>query len=142
MTCKSLSEVALLLTLSATVFISSCAVTSNNPDPIEVYQGPLATIDFTNHPQLFHSTKFLNRQISMGPNFAGHYHIAYMSCGTQCRDNVIVDSISGSIVETFQSCSTPIFSINSVNLNTEIRTPNQLCVQGAFSLSNGELVKF
>jgi hypothetical protein len=59
-----------------------------------------------------------------GPNFAGHYTVIIIGCGTECASFVIVDAASGRVFSRAQkeyTCS-PIFRVNSRLLTTDVCT--------------------
>ena len=59
-----------------------------------------------------------------GPNFAGHYTVIIIGCGTECASFVIVDAATGRVFSRAQreyTCS-PIFKVNSRLLTTDVCT--------------------
>ena len=59
-----------------------------------------------------------------GPNFAGHYTVIIIGCGTECASFVIVDAASGRVFSRAQkeyTCA-PTFKVNSQLLTTDVCT--------------------
>jgi hypothetical protein len=59
-----------------------------------------------------------------GPNFAGHYTVIIIGCGTECASFVIVDAANGTVYSRAQKEYTcePIFKIDSRLLSTDVCT--------------------
>jgi hypothetical protein len=59
-----------------------------------------------------------------GPNFAGHYTIIMLGCGTQCASFLIVDAASGRVFSHAQKEYTcePTFKVDSRLLTTDVCT--------------------
>jgi hypothetical protein len=59
-----------------------------------------------------------------GPNFAGHYTVIILGCGTECASFVIVDAASGRVFSRAQKEYTcgPAFNVNSRLLTTDVCT--------------------
>jgi hypothetical protein len=59
-----------------------------------------------------------------GPNFAGHYTVVIIGCGTECASFVIVDAASGRVFSRAQKEYTcgPTFKVNSRLLTTDVCT--------------------
>ena len=59
-----------------------------------------------------------------GPNFAGHYTVIIVGCGTECASFVIVDAASGRVFSRAQKEYTcePTFKVNSRLLTTDVCT--------------------
>jgi hypothetical protein len=59
-----------------------------------------------------------------GPNFAGHYTVIIIGCGTECASFVIVDAASGRVFSRAQKEYTcePTFEVNSRLLTTDVCT--------------------
>jgi uncharacterized lipoprotein YmbA len=122
----------ILLALS----LNGCTTTQPQ---IELYSGPFSTIDFSNSPAQLASSKYLNRQVMAGPNFAGRYHVAYMSCGSQCRDNLVVDLTTGAIIGEFQSCYKPDYHLDSIAIIAELTHPSGECLTQTFHIVDQRL---
>jgi len=68
-----------------------------------IYRGRPAPVDFRSYPTDSHSDPEMERQIRMeitqgakkGPNFAGHYTVVELGCGSNCQVFTIVDAITG-----------------------------------------------
>jgi hypothetical protein len=59
-----------------------------------------------------------------GPNFAGHYTLIIIGCGTQCASFVVVDAVSGRVFSHAQKEYTcgPDFKVDSQLLTTDVCT--------------------
>ena len=60
-----------------------------------------------------------------GPNFAGHYTVIIIGCGTECASFVIVDAATGRVFSRAQreyTCG-PIFELDSRLLATDVCSP-------------------
>lgn len=68
------------------------------PEPVIVYNGKPAKVDFDSMPELSNFYTLITEGISKGPNFAGHFTFIQWGCGTSCLSFAIVDAISGKIV--------------------------------------------
>jgi len=66
-------------------------------DPVEIYEGTPAKVDFSRDPWYKTYYTMITTQVDEGPNFAGHYTFASWGCGTECLNYVIVDTITGKI---------------------------------------------
>ncbi|GAC12882.1 hypothetical protein [Aliiglaciecola lipolytica] len=107
------SRLFLNLKLLGWSFISFSAFSSSNLPSFEDF--PIAsqanitlqTIDFDSHPDgVFVLQKWQGMQdivIGEPANFAGHYFVMGIGCGTACQLNIIVDVNSGKIVDSIDS---------------------------------------
>jgi hypothetical protein len=60
----------------------------------------------------------------VGPNFAGHYTVIDIGCGTECASFIIVDAANGRVFSGAQkeyTCA-PIFKVDSRLLTTDVCT--------------------
>lgn len=66
----------------------------------ELYSGPIAEVKFDNSlfPKAQQFQSVITQAVSEGPNFAGHFVIAEIGCGSNCQDHAIVDVVTGNIV--------------------------------------------
>jgi hypothetical protein len=66
----------------------------------EAYTGPIANVNFEspNFPQAKQFASVISEAVAGGPNFAGHFAIAEIGCGTNCQNHAIVDVITGNII--------------------------------------------
>lgn len=100
------------------------------------------TIVFTSHPKWLAKSPYLNRQIEGGPNFAEHYSVAYISCGQNCRDNLIIDMNTGYIIDEVRSCGTPEFSLHSDIINIPVRpTEYSECRMVSYKIDDQVLIR-
>ncbi len=64
----------------------------------EIYAGKLAPVDLYSHPDAMeYRTRLKEDTATNGVNFAGHYSIVEIGCGTECEIIFIVDAIDGKI---------------------------------------------
>lgn len=71
--------------------------------PAMLFEGPLAEPDFSTNPK---AEQFKTRIIAAcadGINFAGHYTLVTMGCGTACQFGMVVDRKTGAIYDGFTS---------------------------------------
>lgn len=61
------------------------------------YEGKIAPIDFTSHPEAPDFETALTEGIKDGPNFAFYYTIVPLICGGGCREIVVVDARNGKV---------------------------------------------
>ncbi|ENU0751979.1 hypothetical protein [Klebsiella michiganensis] len=92
---KLLSVSVALLSMISTVVFSE---TRNNLPMDRVYQGPIHLPDFTGRDRAYltYRTKISN-EMRTGPNFAGHYAIVEIGCGTSCRFAFVGDVATGQV---------------------------------------------
>jgi len=66
----------------------------------EVYTGPIAEVRFDspNFPQAKQFQSVISEAVAGGPNFAGHFVIAEIGCGTNCQNHAVVDTVTGNII--------------------------------------------
>lgn len=86
--------VALLSLISASTF-----ATAGNDLPMDrVYQGPIHLPDFSGRDRAYvnYRTRITN-EMKTGPNFAGHYAIVEIGCGTSCRFAFVGDVATGQV---------------------------------------------
>jgi hypothetical protein len=66
--------------------------------PVPVYSGAPASPDFVNSSASFRRFRTVIREgASRGVNFAGHYSVITIGCGTDCSSTLVVDDRSGAI---------------------------------------------
>ena len=63
-----------------------------------VYQGPIQLPDFRGRDREFANfrTRIVN-EMKTGPNFAGHYAVVEIGCGTSCRFVYVADVATGKV---------------------------------------------
>lgn len=66
----------------------------------EAYSGPIASVNFDspNFPKAKQFETIISDAVAAGPNFAGHFVIAEIGCGTNCQNHAIVDVVTGNII--------------------------------------------
>lgn len=65
----------------------------------EIYKGRIPQVQLSSHPRGKEFRTRLREAAKKGPNFAGHYTIVRIGCGTNCQNIWIIDSRSGKILE-------------------------------------------
>lgn len=64
--------------------------------PARVFQGKVAKLDQRSHKLARHYRTSLSEQlVEAGVNFAGHYSVAVVGCGTGCSVTAIIDARNG-----------------------------------------------
>ena len=87
------------LALMLFVFSAAKAQTANSDLPMDrVYQGLIRIPDFSGRDRQFstYRTRITN-EMKTGPNFAGHYAIVEIGCGTSCRFAFVGDVATGQV---------------------------------------------
>ena len=67
------------------------------------FLGTPAPVDIFSYPGANKFRAQLEDGAAKGPNYAGHYTIVTLSCGTMCQDNWVIDAPTGKIVGEFKS---------------------------------------
>lgn len=63
-----------------------------------VYQGPIHLPDFTGRDSAYARFKTkITEEMKTGPNFAGHYAIITIGCGTSCNFSFVGDVATGQV---------------------------------------------
>ncbi len=65
----------------------------------EIYKGRVPQIQLSSHPSGKKFKTLLQKGLKNGPNFAGHYTIVEIGCGTNCLNIWIIDTSRGTILE-------------------------------------------
>jgi len=61
----------------------------------EVFAGKPATPNLSTHKEASRYRTVLRNQSKRGPNFAGHYTIVTIGCGTSCAGIAVIDAQTG-----------------------------------------------
>jgi hypothetical protein len=83
----------------------------------EIFKGIPAPVDFASNPEAKEFETKLNKQAKEGPNFAGHYTLVEIGCGTECKRYMIVDVISGKV-----------FSLGEAHRGVAVRLDSKLLI--------------
>jgi len=70
-------------------------------------------------------------QASKGPNFAGHFTLAYWGCGSPCLSFVIIDAVSGAIYEFKESVACA--DENRMDASVDFKLESRLVIATGFS---------
>lgn len=77
---------------------------ADNPIPgAQVFNVSPEPVDLSSYPGAKTYRTKLQDGASHGPNFAGHYTVVSIGCGTQCQENWIIDAQTGKILYKFHS---------------------------------------
>lgn len=91
---KILLSVLLLVPVTATI----PATLSFEEFAVKVpYRGRIAEPDLSSHPKARMFRTELRKQVKYGLNFAGHYVVVRLGCGTGCAMIAVVDAKTGSV---------------------------------------------
>ncbi len=84
------------------------------PVPSEaMFKGEPASVDFSSYEG---AAKFKTKLIEgakRGPNYAGHYTVVSIGCGTQCQESWVLEAQTGKIVDKIPSVIGVKFQLNS-----------------------------
>jgi hypothetical protein len=65
--------------------------------------GEPSPVDMGSYPGASTYKTKLQEGAQGGPNFAGHYTIVAIGCGTQCEEDWVIDAKTGKIIDKFSS---------------------------------------
>lgn len=74
-----------------------------------------AKLDVSSNPTARTYRTLLRRELSQGPNFAGHYRIAVWGCGSSCAMFALLDAETGRVItpENFSHTSGVYFGVDN-----------------------------
>lgn len=148
-----------LVGLAATVLSSGAALSTSvppdeSPPPFEafsvpVYRGPVVEPNFEAGPDYRTFKTAIRRDARHGVNFAGHYRVVTIGCGTSCIWSVLVDLRTGGL------SGFPLGGDENYRLALDFRIDSRLikarwqdwstdegaCVSQAFELQGGASFK-
>jgi len=79
--------------------VSAQSATSNLPMN-RVYQGKIVFPDFKGRDKEFSNYRTrITEEMKTGPNFAGHYAIVIIGCGTACKFAFVADIANGKVYD-------------------------------------------
>ena len=65
-----------------------------------IYRGPIVLPDFKGRDKAFSNYRTrISDEIKTGPNFAGHYALVSIGCGTSCRFAFVADVATGQVYD-------------------------------------------
>ena len=67
----------------------------------EAYKGKIAPVDLNSYPEARKYRTRLREGVKSGPNFAGHYVVIPIGCGTSCQNQWVVNVKTGKILARF-----------------------------------------
>lgn len=65
---------------------------------IEDYKGKIAPVDLNSYPEACLYRTMLRNGVKSGPNFAGHYVVIPIGCGTDCQNQWVVNIKTGKVL--------------------------------------------
>ncbi len=113
----------------------------------EVYSGRLAPLDEASHADARKFKTVLQQGLQEGINFAGHFTVVAVGCGTSCQQHYVVDRRNGKVVDIVQSSlgagyssDSRLFVLNAPDPSVDYGACRD-CTPKAFVLENGKLKK-
>lgn len=110
-----------------------------------LYKGAIAPL-VTSHSEeasMFQSR--IRSRMQEGVNFAGHYVVTEIGCGTGCQTHIIVDAKTGKVVDSRYSRAGAEYTANSrlfiVNSDPYCLTEQEICEQQYLIMKKGKLHK-
>ena len=94
-----------------------------------IFKGQPAAVDFASYKGARTFRTKLREGAKQGPNYAGHYTVVTIGCGTQCQQNWIIEAQTGIILDSFSSIIGIAYQLNSLLL---IVNPPDLHLKKAF----------
>ncbi len=86
------------------LFGSSFASEFENYIDIAPYNGDVKTLDVSDFPKVGKFYEKLASNMRSGPNYAGHYFVGFVPCGSPCQSNILIDMNSGKVTDTLTTC--------------------------------------
>jgi hypothetical protein len=80
---------------------------------IDPYTGIVKALDVSNSPKVGKFYEKLASDMKSGPNYAGHYFVGFVPCGSPCQGNILIDMNSGKVTDTLTSCYGMEYQLNS-----------------------------
>ena len=98
---KLISGIFFYSALIGTITTSSTFAQSSQTMSMErTYRGPIVLPDFKGRDRAFANYRtIISEEIKTGPNFAGHYAIVRIGCGTSCNFAYIADVSTGQVYD-------------------------------------------
>ncbi len=79
----------------------------------DIFKGKPVPVDLTSYPKAATYKTKLQEGTQKGANFAGHYAVVTIGCGTQCQENWVIDVKTGKILDKFSSIIGTNFQLGS-----------------------------
>lgn len=79
----------------------------------EIYTGKIADVKLNSYPEAQRFRTHLRQGSKAGPNFAGHYTILSIGCGSNCQNQWIVDAKSGKVLARFLTSYDAAYRVDS-----------------------------
>lgn len=98
---KLISGLFVCVALLGTITTSSTFAQSSQAMPMDrIYRGPIVLPDFKGRDKAFASYRTrISEEMKTGPNFAGHYALVIIGCGTSCRFAYVADVSTGQVYD-------------------------------------------
>ena len=89
------------MALIGTITTSSTFAQSSQAMPMDrIYRGPIVLPDFKGRDKAFANYRTrISEEMKTGPNFAGHYALVIIGCGTACRFAYVADVSTGQVYD-------------------------------------------
>ena len=82
----------------------------------EVLKETPASVDLSSYKGAKTYKTKLQEGTRKGPNFAGHYTVVTIGCGTQCQENWVIDAKTGKILDKVSSIIGTKYQVDSLLL--------------------------
>ena len=79
----------------------------------EAYKGKMAPLKLNSYPEARKYRTRLRENVKAGPNFAGHYAVIAIGCGTNCQNQWVVNVKSGKILGRFLTSNDAEYRLGS-----------------------------
>ena len=119
-----------------------------------IYKGRIARLDLNSAPEARLFRTRIREQMAEGVNFAGHYVITEVGCGTSCQQFIVTDATSGKVIETLVASMGAEFQRDSALLIIDPPThcnpkegcvsagcPGRSCLSEFYEMKKGKLVE-
>lgn len=105
------------------------------------YEATAVKIDLSNFPKLSKFESKLSSEIAAGPNFAGHYFVGFVPCGSPCQGNVLIDLNTGTVTDTLTTCYGMEYQLDSRLFIANPGYPNEKsCPQQFYEVVGGKFI--
>lgn len=83
-------------------FIVGASLASDFENYLDIapYNEDVKTLDVSDFPKVGKFYEKLASNMASGPNYAGHYFVGFVPCGSPCQGNILIDMNSGKVTDT------------------------------------------
>ncbi len=109
-----------------------------------VYDGSIAALDRQSHEAARVFRTRISEQLADGVNFAGHYSVTEVGCGTECQILVVTDVITGKVVGELTARAGAEYQLDSRLMildSAPFCVAEGLCDPTFYELESGNLVE-